>query len=123
MTFGSTGSLTGQLSVERNGTAQLVLDAGGFVFGLVDPAAKTFTGTYNEGAMTFTGTGDDVFGNLTITFAATGGVTVSGLDVPASGLDTLTASGAVTPTNLDANYTLTIGGITYAEGTMRLAKN
>ncbi len=123
LTFGSTGSLTGQLSVERDGTAQLVLDAGGFVFGLVDPAAKTFTGTYNEAAMTFTGTGDDVFGNLTMTFASTGSVMVSGLDVPASSIDILTASGVVTATNLDANYTLTFGGVTYAEGTMSLVKN
>ncbi|MBI4092511.1 MAG: hypothetical protein HY420_01155, partial [Candidatus Kerfeldbacteria bacterium] len=122
-TFGSTGSMTGQLSVEKNGTAQLVLDVGGFVFGLIDPAAKTFTGTYNEDAMTFTGAGDDVFGDLTITFAANGSVTVSGLEVPASSIDILTASGAVTATNLSANYTLTFGGLTYAEGTMSLTKN
>lgn len=122
-TFGSTGSITGQLAVARNGTAQLVLDAGGFVFGLIDPAAKTFSGTYNEDAMTFTGTGDDVFGNLSMTFAASGSVTVSGLDVPASSIDTLTANGTVTATNLNVNYTLTFGGLTYAEGTISLVKN
>lgn len=123
ITFGSTGSMTGQLSVEKNGTAQLVLDVDGFVFGLVDPAPKTFTGTYNKDAMIFTSAGDDLFGNLTITFAATGSVTVSGLDVPALSIDTLTASGVVTTTNLNADYTLTIGGVTYAEGTMSLFKN
>ncbi len=122
-TFGSMGNMTGQLSVEKNGTAQLVLDVDGFVFGLIDPAAKTFTGTYNENAMTFTGTGDDLFGNLTMTFAASGSVTVAGLDVPADSIDSLTASGVVTATNLNADYTLTIGGVTYAEGTMSIVKN
>ncbi len=73
--------------------------------------------------MTFTGTGDDLFGNLTMTFAASGSVTVAGLDVPADSIDSLTASGVVTATNLNADYTLTIGGVTYAEGTMSIVKN
>lgn len=122
-TFGSTGAMTGTLTVNDDGTAQLVLDVDGAVFGLVNPSAKTFSGTYNEDALTFTGTGDDLFGNLTMTFASTGSVTASGIDVPATDIDMLSLSGTVTATALNANYTLTLGSLTYAQGTMSLTKN
>lgn len=121
--FGSTGDMNGELTIEKNGTARLVLDVDGFVFGLADPVVKTFTGSYDEGALRLTGANDDVFGDLTMTFAQGGIVTVSGLEVPASDIDVLSASGTVTTSALNANYTLTFGGATFAQGTMSLTKN
>ena len=122
-TFGSTGTMSGVLTVNDDGTAQLVLDVDGFVFGLVNPGQKTFSGTYDQDALTFTGTDDDVFGDLILTFNTGGTFTISGLQVPASNVDVLTASGTVTATALNANYTLDLGGVFYAAGTISMTKN
>lgn len=122
-TFGSSGSMTGDLTVNEDGTAQLVLDAGGAVFGLVDPDPSTFSGTYDENALTFTGNGDGVFGDLTMIFSADGTVTASGVAIPATNIDTLSVEGNISGTSFDTNYTLRVGGVVFAEGTLNLTKD
>ncbi|MCH7492725.1 hypothetical protein IID19_04035 [Patescibacteria group bacterium] len=98
------------------------MSSSGAVFGLVDPDPSTFSGSYDESVLTFTGTGDGVFGDLTMIFSADGTVTASGVAIPATNIDTLSVKGNVSKTSFDTKYTLRVGGVIFAEGTLNLTK-
>jgi hypothetical protein len=102
VTYGSTGSSTASVTVDSaNNKATFVLDLNGNVFGGTDPAAETFTGTYDDNSFTFSGP-SNVFGLLTLTIKKDG--TVTGSATPPRGAVTLT--GTADKSKITVNYAI-----------------
>ncbi|EKD76712.1 MAG: hypothetical protein ACD_43C00014G0003 [uncultured bacterium] len=126
ITFGTTGDATTVVEVSPDGNASFTVDLGGFVFGLLDPAAKTYTSTYDDTGIVFTATDDDLFGDLSITIVVndndTAQITFSGVDVPVAGISSISADGTLYPDSLDMNYIITFSDESTAIGIFSLTK-
>lgn len=126
LTFGTSGDTTTSVEIDPDGRAAFTLDLGGFVFGLLDPAAKTYESTYDESGVVFTAEDDDLFGDLTITIVSNGNdtaqITFTGVDVPVAGIDSITADGTLYSDSLDMDYQITLEDTTLADGIFNLTK-
>lgn len=120
-TFGSTGATTATVVINADGTASFTVDLDGLVFGLLDPPPKTLAGTYDENGAAFQITGDDLFGDLTIIINR-GAISFSGIDIPFSDIDAVSAEGIITPTEVNMNYTVNFPGGSLANGVLILTK-
>jgi hypothetical protein len=118
-TFATSGSISLDLIVERNGTASATIDIGGKVFGLVDPEPKRFVGSYDANALTFSGT-DELFGPLSATIVPTGEFSVTAPDVSAPGIDRLEVNGRFTVRDVSAHYIIFFTSGSRAEGSFLL---
>lgn len=126
LTFGTTGDTTTNVEIDPDGRAAFTIDLGGFVFGVLDPDAKTYESTYDESGVVFTAEADDLFGDLTITIVSNGNdtaqITFTGTNVPVIGIDSITADGTLYSDSLDMNYQITLEDTTLAEGIFNLTK-
>jgi hypothetical protein len=103
ITFGSTGSIEAELTVdEAAATAQLTLDLGGNVFGSSDPDAFTVDIDLSA-AGPYEGT-NDLLGDFTVEAGADGGVTLIAPEVPGLGGLELTIEGTVSGNEVTGTY-------------------
>jgi len=116
-TFATTGGITMSVTTDTVAqTMQVVLDVNGNVFGLSDPPAETFSGSYSPttgATLTRTST---VFGSVTITVTPTGQISGSVTNVPVSGISRMDFTGTVSvgpPAVINLSYTVTFtsGGV------------
>jgi hypothetical protein len=121
-TFGSSGAARGTVSIDPDGTASLFIDLDGFVFGIVDPPAKTYEGTYSSEGAHFEKDGDDLFGNVQIDVDSNGTMTVNGEMVPVEGVASFSASGTLTETSLNLDYLVQFPGGGEANGVIEMSK-
>ncbi|MEJ2012872.1 MAG: hypothetical protein P8X64_11710 [Anaerolineales bacterium] len=121
-TFGSTGDLTATIEVNPDGTATFTFDPGGFVFGAFDPPEITFQGTYDASGVTIDLPGDEVFGDVTVTFNPDGTFEMVGDIIPTAGIARVEASGTFTDTTMDGTYTVFFDNESLAEGTVTMTK-
>lgn len=121
-TFGSTGDARMTIDVSPDGTASLTLDLDGLVFGLVDPEAATYPGSYTEGGAVFIVSDDPVFGELSIVVDPGGNVLVSAPDVPSSNILSLSATGSLTTEALHLDYLVLFLEGTSAQGVLDMDK-
>ncbi|MGQ0825365.1 MAG: hypothetical protein ACT4OX_10125 [Actinomycetota bacterium] len=105
-TFGSTGSLDLTLTVdEAAGTVSADLDLGGNVFGGSDPAEESLAISIDIGNLEApVTTTSATFGDLTITAAADGSVTIEAPDVPGDRVATFSAQAQLTGTAFEGDY-------------------
>lgn len=123
ITFGSNGPIEGEFLVYPDGTAEISVDVGGFVFGMVDPDPITFAGTYNETEAIFELFNDPVFGYLIATISAvTNEITLVGEIIPDSGIASLEASGMFTENTINTEYTVVFATGGQAVGEANLTK-
>ncbi|MFC2169824.1 hypothetical protein ACFLRM_04585 [Acidobacteriota bacterium] len=124
-TFNSSGNNTASVEVNPDGTATGTLDLGGFVFGLPDPDPKTFSGTYDANGIVFD-VQDNLFGDLKITITRTGEntgtVDIDAQNIPASGINSMTATGSITPTTLHLDYTVNFSDGSSATGVFNMSR-
>lgn len=118
-TFGSTGDIVMTVTVQPDGTASMMMDVGGFVFGLLDPDAVELQGTYSAQEMNIQGS-SDVFGPITGKIDADGNVSMSAPSVASPGIAALTVSGVIDEESktLVGSYVVTFDGGSTAEGTI-----
>lgn len=121
-TFGSTGGVSATIIVNEDGTASFTVDIGGLVFGLIDPAPKTFTGTYGSQGIIFQAQGDDLFGDVTITISPEGEIAFQGQNIPVPGFDSVTADGTITAEETSGTYIVNFAGGGSAQGVFNLVK-
>jgi hypothetical protein len=110
------------ISLSEDGTASFTLDLDGSVFGASDPPAKTISGTFDESETKFQVTGDDLFGDLTVTVTPDGSISIEATMIPTPGIDSLTARGTITSEAVNLNYTVTFSDGSTAEGVFELMK-
>jgi hypothetical protein len=118
-TFGSTGPARAVITTDtatRRITFSLDLD--GQVFGLGNPPAETFAGTYDTTRYTVTGP-SATFGTLTLNVAVGDGA-ITGSATPPRGSMTLT--GSTSETRMTINYTIRNPGSADIIGTFTLTK-
>ncbi len=117
-TFGTTGSAEATVVVRDDGTAEIMLDLGGGVFGAANPPAITLTGTYTATEATFTLEGDPTFGNITLTFTAEGKVT-GVVEKAMRGAGKVDLTGTMTQEKMELNYTVAFSAVK-AKGVLAL---
>lgn len=122
-TFGSTGPITLTIAVNDDGTIDVTIDIDGSVFGVTDPPAKTFSGTYDENGASIEVVGDDLFGDVTVSAGPDGTISVTATAIPVPGIAGFSAEGTATPDGIDVTYTVTFDDGTTAEGTGTLTKS
>lgn len=125
-TTGSTAGITMTITVNEDGTASFTLDLAdsdtGAPFGQPAPATKTFAGTYDESGLTVEVVGDDFFGDMTVTIAPDGQLTVEATMDPLPGVDGLTVGGTLTAKGLAFIYRVTFPDRSDATGTAQLER-
>ncbi len=122
-TFGSTGAAS--LSIENNqapGSIKLTIDLDGFVGGLLDPDPEALISTIsNNGDINYSGQ-IDLLGPLTFTLGNDGQITINANNIDVSGFDSFTATGTLSESQLNLNYTVTFSGGSTATGTVTGSK-
>jgi hypothetical protein len=117
-TFGSTGGAEATVVVNEDGTVEVALDLGGFVFGLSDPPSITFTGTYDADGGRFAVQDDPLFGDLTVNVANSGVIT-GGIENNPLGFG-MTLDGMLTVETFDLNYAVTLPSGQAAQGVLTM---
>jgi hypothetical protein len=117
-TFGTTGEALATVTVRDDGTAEIVLDLGGFVFGVINPPPITLSGTYTATDATFGLEEDPTFGNIAVTFTAQGEVIATFANLLLQG-GSMSVTGTFTPQRIEMNYSLSLGSIN-ANGVLNL---
>lgn len=107
------------VTIQPDGTASMMMDVGGFVFGLLDPDAVELQGTYSAQEMNIQGS-SDVFGPITGKIDADGNVSMSAPSVASPGIAALTVSAVIDEESktLVGSYVVTFDGGSTAEGTI-----
>lgn len=121
-TFGSTGPITVQITVNEDMTATYTVDLGGMVFGMIDPPETTYVGTFGPDGFFFEAAGDPIFGDITITINPDGEISAVGDLVPVEGIARLESEGTVNPEGIDVTYTVFFAGGGSAVGEVTLKK-
>jgi hypothetical protein len=121
-TFGSTGPIEAEVVFNPDGTASFTFDAGGFVFGAIDPPAVTFDATYDAMGVTIDMPGDAIFGDVTVTMHPDGTFEMAGDVIPTTGIARVEAAGTFTETSAEGTYTVFFDGEGVAEGTFTMTK-
>ena len=117
-TFGSTGDAMATVTVNNDGTMELILDLDGFVFGAIDPPAVTLTGTYTASDATLELVDDATFGTIALVFTADGEVDGSFDNLMLAG-GTMSVTGSHSPEHIEIGYSLVLGAIN-ADGVLIL---
>jgi hypothetical protein len=110
------------IDVSPDGTASLTLDLDGLVFGLVDPEAATYPGSYTDDGAVFIVSDDPVFGELSIVVETDGNVVVSAPNVPSSNILSFSATGSLTTEALHLDYFVLFIEATPAQGVLDMDK-
>lgn len=121
-TFGSRGGIEAEAFANPDGTASFSIDLGGLVFGALDPDPQTYSGTFDAEGAYFQILDDPVFGEVLITILSSGEVSMTADLIPDPGIATMEATGALTPDELTATYTITFIGGGQASGEVTLTK-
>ncbi|MEX2029990.1 MAG: hypothetical protein WD906_03350 [Anaerolineales bacterium] len=121
-TFGSTGDVRMTIDVSPDGTATLTVDLDGLVFGLLDPEAATYDGSYTEEGAEFSIADDPVFGELSMVVDPEGNVVVSAPNVPSSNILSFSATGSLTTEALHLDYFVLFIEATPAQGVLDMDK-
>lgn len=121
-TFGSTGPIEAEVAFNPDGTASFTFDAGGLVFGALDPPAVTFDATYDAMGVTIDLPGDAIFGDVRVTIHPDGTFEMVGDVIPTTGIARVEANGAFTETSAEGTYTVFFDGEGVAEGTFTMSK-
>lgn len=122
-TFSSTGTAAMTISADESAmTVTIAFSVTGNVLGTGGGAPTQSNMTaYDDGGFTANVT-LDIFGTTTITVAADGSITASGVNVPASGIDRWDATGTISDTQLILDWTITFSGGGTATGRTTLTK-
>jgi len=121
-TYGSSGDLVATVAVEHDGTASFTFDAGGFVFGALDPPQITLSGTYDASGITIDLPGEPVFGDVKVTFNQDGTFEMSGDVIPTAGIARVEASGTFSGDTMQGTYTVFFDNESVAEGTVSMTR-
>src|SRR6185503_2388841 len=117
-TFGSTGGAQATVVINEDGTVEVTLDLGGFVFGVGDPPPMTFTGAYDADGGSFAVQNDPMFGDLSVNVANSGAIT-GGMENNPLGFG-MTLDGALTVESFELNYAVTLPAGQKARGVLAL---
>lgn len=121
-TFGSSGAARGSVEIDPDGSARFIIDFDGFVFGVVDPPAKSYEGSYSTDGSHFEADDDPLFGDLRIDVDAEGNMVVSGEMVPVEGIASFSGTGTLTESTLQLDYTVQFPGGGEANGIIEMTK-
>ena len=106
---------TGTMVISVNSVAQTILftiDLNGLVFGIPDPTAVSFTGSYTAAGVTVNV--PTPFGTITATIAAGGQINGNVVAAPGLPITRIDFTGTATPAAVTINFTLTlVGGATH----------
>ena len=117
--FGSSGAARAYIDLREDGWGLLMLDLDGPVFGMFDPAAMIFEGTYDENGARLDEADHAFFGDLVLTVDAAGTLRVDAPAVPGANLG-LSLEGQVAAAFIDASYEIDFGDGKGAEGIITL---
>ena len=122
-TLGVSGPATMDITVTpTNQMATVTIDAGPNLFGEGDPPSDTFTGSYSNAGVSFSGVSNK-FGNVTLTISPTGAVNGNATNVNSSVVDRFTFTGTATSTQLSLNMNVHLINGSSHTGTVTLNKN
>jgi len=123
--YGSSGSIEAEVFVDAaTATATVNVDLGGFVLGIGDPPAETFTFEIG-GEPPLTGT-SEVVGDFTLDVAMDGtfGLTADAIPDPSGRVTALTMTGSIgMDGSIEGDYMVNFSDGTTAEGTVSVAKS
>ena len=122
-TFGSTGTIEATIGFNPDGRATFVFDAGGFVFGILDPPEVTFDASFDASGVMIDLPGDAIFGDVTVTINPDGTFEMVGDIVPTAGIASIEASGTFTKTSIEGSYTVFFDRSDFAEGTFSMTRS
>lgn len=121
-TFGSSGPIVADVTVNPDGSLTLTLDVDGEVFGLYDPPPVTYTGHFDLHAAEIVIADDPVWGNALLTFMEGGAFYFEAALVPDVEIASMTIDGSFSPDATDGAYLITFVGGDVAEGTIAVNK-
>lgn len=123
ITFGSTGEIEVEVTIHPDGKAEISIDIGGFVFGMIDPDPKTYEGIYDAEGATFEVEDDPVFGKVVVTISfASGEIVGTTEDIPDPTIARMESTGTMTPEKVTGVYTVFFAGGGEATGDVTLTK-
>jgi hypothetical protein len=122
-TFGSTGDLKATIAFNEDGTGSFTFDAGGFIFGALDPPEVTFNATFDAEGITVDLPGDEIFGDVTVTVHPDGTFEMVGDLIPTQGIARVEATGTFSAETIEATYTVIFDGSGVAEGTVMMTRS
>lgn len=123
ITFGSTGDIEVEVMIHPDGRAEISIDIGGFVFGMIDPDPKTYTGTYDADGAVFEVEEDPVFGKVVVMLSfASGEIVGTTEDIPDPTIARMESTGTMTPEEVTGVYTVFFAGGGEATGDVTLSK-
>jgi adhesin/invasin len=122
-TFASTGTTTLVIAVDENAsTVTLTSSSTGNVLGQGGGAPQqSRMVAYDATGLTLTAT-LQLYGDVVMTVDGSGNVVAAGTNVPAGGIDRWDATGTITPTTMQFNFTIAFTGGGTAAGTVTLNK-
>ena len=103
--LGTSGSAMLDIELSPTGSASFTLDLDGHVFGLLDPPARKFTGSWDGDGAIFTGHGDDLFGDMRIGVSTDGAFDMYADNIPEVDVR-LEVRGQISGGRVEATYTL-----------------
>jgi hypothetical protein len=123
ITFGSNGKIEVEVIIYPDGRAEISIDIGGFVFGMIDPDPKTYLGTYDADGAVFEVEEDPVFGTVVVTLSfASGEIVGTTEDIPDPTIARMESTGMMTPEEVTGVYTVFFAGGGEATGDVTLTK-
>ena len=121
-TFGSTGPIAASIMFEPDGTGTFAFDAGGFIFGAVDPPEVVLDATFDASGVMIELPGNEIFGDVMVTIKPDGTFEMVGDLVPTAGIARVEAMGTFTEDTLEGTYTVLFEGEGVAEGTFAMMR-